>query len=154
MNKSFSLIFLIGACLFIAAPVSAASPSKPPEIITLDSISDKYEPVIFTHGRHVMMAGNCGTCHHEHVNGGSLPCKDCHSIPPSVFKDSVTRGFLACKGCHSAYSPSNPGMPGLKVAYHNKCFQCHRGISDVGMDPKGCAELCHAKKEAKANQGH
>jgi hypothetical protein len=153
MNKSFFVIFLIGVCLFIAAPVFAETPAKPPEAITLDSISDKFEPVIFTHERHASMASNCETCHHEHGNSGSLPCKDCHSISPSVFKDSVTRSFLACKNCHGTYSPSKPGMPGLKVAYHSKCFQCHRGMSDVGIDPKGCAELCHARKEVKINQG-
>ena len=147
MNKPSFLIFLI--CLYVAPQVFAESPARPPEIVTLDSISDKYESVSFTHERHASMAGNCGTCHHEHGNNGGLPCKDCHSISPSAFKSSVTRGFVACRNCHGAYSPSDPGMPGLKVAYHSKCFQCHRGMNNVGIDPKGCAELCHAGKDVK-----
>lgn len=144
--------FALSVCLFFAASPYAAGTSKVPEVITLGTLSDQYEPVMFTHGRHATMAGNCGTCHHEHGNSGTLPCKDCHSVTPSVFKSSVTRNFMACKNCHTEYSPSSPKVPGLKVAYHAQCFQCHRGINKVGVDPKGCAELCHSKKEMKISK--
>ncbi len=152
MKKFGFLIFALSACIFLAASLSVGDAAKSPDVVTIESLSNKYEAVIFTHERHTGMAGNCGTCHHEHGSSGTLPCKDCHSLTPSVFKNSVTRNFMACKNCHGAYSPSEPKMPGLKVAYHTKCFQCHRGISDVGTDPKGCAALCHAAKELKVSK--
>ncbi len=154
MKKTVILIFALSVSLVFAASLSAGNPAKSPEVVTLDSLSDKYETVVFTHERHATMAGNCGTCHHEHGSSGTLPCKDCHSLTPSVFKNSVTRGFMACKNCHGTYSPSDPKMPGLKVAYHTKCFQCHRGMSNIGLDPKGCAELCHAAKELKVSKSN
>jgi predicted CXXCH cytochrome family protein len=58
---------------------------------------------------------------------------------------------MACKSCHSSYDPANPNMPGLKTAYHSQCFQCHRGMGNVGIDPKGCTVMCHAKKEQKVS---
>lgn len=152
MEKTAFLIFMLIACLFFAAFLSTGNAARLPETITLDSISDKFEPVIFTHETHAAMVDNCGTCHHEHGNNGALPCKECHSLSPSAFKNSVTSSFMACMNCHSDYSPSDPTMPGLKVAYHTKCFQCHRGMYDVGIDPKGCAELCHARKEVKVSE--
>lgn len=143
---------MLSACLFFAASFSIGNAARIPENITIDSISDKFESVIFNHANHAEMAGNCATCHHEHGNSGTLPCKECHSLSPSVFKGSVTHSFSACSNCHSDYSPSDPKMPGLKVAYHTKCFQCHRGMNNVGIDPKGCAELCHSTKEVKVSK--
>ncbi len=154
MKKTVFLILMLGVSLVFAASLSAGNPAKSPDVTTIESLSDKYEAVVFTHERHATMAGNCGTCHHEHGNSGTLPCQECHSLAPSAFKNSVTRSFMACKNCHGAYSPSEPKMPGLKVAYHTKCFQCHRGISNVGLDPKGCAELCHAAKTLKVSKSN
>ena len=148
MKKVMLLILTAGTLVFFAATLYAGSPLKGPDMVTLDSLKDKYEAVFFTHERHTALAGNCGTCHHEHGNNGSLPCKNCHSLDAMAFKNSVTHSFTACKSCHSAYVPENPKMPGLKTAYHSQCFQCHRGMGNVGKDPKGCTELCHAKRDA------
>jgi hypothetical protein len=120
-----------------------------PQVVTLSTLTDKYKPVVFDHGKHMAMAGDCGMCHHQHGNNSSLPCKECHALQPSTFKSSAKGGFIACRNCHGAYDPSNPQMPGLKVAYHRQCFQCHRGMNGVGVDPKGCAAMCHAKREPK-----
>jgi Class III cytochrome C family len=122
---------------------------KDPQVVTLGTLTDKYKPVVFDHGKHMAMAGDCGMCHHQHGNNSSLPCKECHALQPSTFKSSAKGGFIACRNCHGAYDPSNPQMPGLKVAYHRQCFQCHRGMNGVGVDPKGCAAMCHAKREPK-----
>lgn len=118
-------------------------------IFKLDFISDKYETVRFNHTKHIDLAGNCGTCHHEHGDFGSLPCKNCHSLSNMAFKNSVVNGFMACKNCHGAINPDNPSLPSLKVAYHRVCFQCHRGMGGVGIDPKGCTVMCHAEKTKK-----
>jgi hypothetical protein len=39
--------------------------------------------------------------------------------------------------------------PGLKIALHRTCFQCHKGMGDIGTDPKGCTQICHAKIRAR-----
>lgn len=115
-------------------------------LFRLDSLVDKYEAVQFDHAKHVSIANNCGTCHHEHGKNNLL-CMDCHSISKSTFQSSVVRSFTACKNCHAAVNRDNPGMPGLKAAYHQVCFDCHRGMGNVGTEPKGCTEICHAKKQ-------
>jgi len=147
---------VLGLCLGIlfaanlyAGKESSQSASSPavrlPGIRVLSNISDMYEPVTFDHAKHVVIAVKCDTCHH-HGNGAASTCQQCHNLNPSVFKNSVVHNFLPCSSCHSAPDPGNPAMPGLKVAYHQRCFKCHLGMSDVGLDPKGCTELCHAKK--------
>ena len=147
MKEIITLTLAAGIIISLAASLFAGAPARNPEMVTLDSLTDKYEPVFFTHSRHAAMAGNCATCHHEHGDSGSLPCKSCHSLDASAFKNSITRSFMACRNCHGTYSPEAPRVPGLKAAYHSQCFQCHRGMGNVGKDPKGCTELCHGKKE-------
>ncbi len=143
-----SLGILFAAYLYAgeeSSPTSSSPAARLPGICVLSSISDMYEPVTFDHTKHVTIAGNCDACHH-HGNGAASTCQQCHNLSPSVFKNSVVQNFLPCSGCHSAPDPGNPTMPGLKVAYHQTCFKCHLGMSDVGLDPKGCTELCHARK--------
>ena len=139
MRKTLVLVFAITICTFFAASLYAG-------VNTLNSISERYGPVKFDHEKHSNLAGNCGSCHHQHGNSSSLPCKECHSLTPDTFRNSVNNMFMPCKNCHSAPDPGNPGMPSLKVAYHSTCFQCHRGMGNIGTDPKGCTEMCHAKK--------
>jgi Class III cytochrome C family len=159
MNMKKKTCMVLGLCLAIlfALPLfsgedlgHAASSTEPrlPGVRVLGGLSDKYEPVRFDHEKHVSLAGKCDACHH-HANGAASSCRECHNLGPSVFKNSVVRNFMPCSGCHGALDPGNPAMPGLKVAYHEKCFACHRGMNDVGIDPKGCAELCHAKKTGR-----
>ncbi len=150
MKRSAILIILTIICIFFTASLYAEITNSN-LFFKLDSISDKYEPVKFNHSKHISIAGDCGICHHQHGNNSTLPCKDCHSVAPSTFRNSVVNGFMACKNCHSAFNPDMPGMPGLKVAYHRTCFQCHRDMGNVGKDPKGCTEMCHAKKEQKVS---
>jgi hypothetical protein len=59
---------------------------------------------------------------------------------------------MACKSCHTTADRDNARMPGLKTAYHKQCFTCHRGMGAIGTDPKGCAELCHAKSADKVGK--
>jgi pyruvate/2-oxoacid:ferredoxin oxidoreductase beta subunit len=107
--------------------------------------------VTFNHTKHIFMSQGCGTCHHQHGSNASS-CKGCHSVSSSIFKKSVVNTFMACRTCHTIYDPANPNMPGLKVAYHRTCFQCHKGMNGVGTDPKGCTETCHAKQKMKARK--
>jgi hypothetical protein len=146
MKNMVLILFVAGISLFCAMTVYAGSAVKGPTTATLDSLSEKYGPVIFDHAKHTVIAGDCGICHHQHDHFAALPCKECHSLDPSIFKNSVVNSFMACRNCHDRPDPSNPGMPGLKVAYHEKCFHCHRGMGEVGISPKGCTLMCHSKK--------
>ncbi len=157
MNKrtfvvpGFGLCFLLAS--FLAAggglDADAASAASLPGVRVLGSISDKFKPVTFDHAKHVSIADGCATCHHQHQDSKKLNCKECHALDQAAFKNSVKSNFLACSSCHGAPDPAAPAMPGLKVAYHKQCFQCHRGMGNIGTDPKGCAELCHARKAEK-----
>ena len=160
MKKRIWCILIFAFCVMVASFLlmsagmkmtiaNASSESGLPGMRTLGSISDQYAPVNFDHPKHVVIAGNCFSCHHQHPDSKKLNCTDCHAIAPAVFKNSVKHNFLACSSCHSAPDPSNPSVPGLKVAYHKQCFSCHRGMGDIGEDPRGCTEICHAKKAEK-----
>jgi hypothetical protein len=118
---------------------------KAPDTIKLDSLQGRFSAVIFDHSKHARLAEGCYTCHHEHPVPKELTCSNCHKLGVTEFKDSVKSSFMPCRNCHNEYVPKNPGMPGLKVAYHKTCFKCHAGMGDVGMDPRGCSMLCHAK---------
>ena len=122
---------------------------KPPEIAILKSLESKYNPVEFDHETHIDIAEGCPQCHHQHGGGEPIVCKNCHSLDSSYFKKHVKYTFLPCKDCHGKLNPAIPNMPSLKVAYHRQCFNCHRGMGDIGISPKGCEELCHAVRESK-----
>jgi hypothetical protein len=156
MNKPIVFIIVVSLCILLTPAIyaenaqqSASAKWKMPKIVALDSVTDKYEPVKFDHEKHVAIESNCSKCHHQHPNPKSLSCSECHSISSAEFGKSVGHSFLACKSCHGTYDISNPGMPDLKVAYHRVCFECHRGMGNVGLDPKGCTETCHARKTEK-----
>jgi hypothetical protein len=146
MRKILCITVVISLCLPAATLLSAAAGA--PGVRVLDSIRDAYAPVKFDHPKHVAIAGSCAACHHEHSSGDGLPCKQCHNLSPEIFKNSVTRSFMPCKNCHGAFDRDNAAMPGLKTAYHRQCFKCHRGMGNIGTDPKGCAEMCHARRAA------
>ena len=143
MGKTFAITVFL-ACIFCSTALLAVSGTDI-KVRTLDSLMDKYEPVKFDHDLHAQIAENCWQCHHEHSKNASS-CSDCHSLKPQDFKRTVNNPFMPCKNCHGAYDPSVPAMPGLKAAYHRQCFNCHRGMADVGIDPKGCTNQCHAKR--------
>ncbi len=150
MKKKVSIVlglilFIMFAAYLYAGDAPASPAAQLPGVRTLGSLSEKYAPVTFDHPKHVTIADNCATCHH-HANGNASLCKDCHGLSSADFKKSVVQNFMPCSNCHNAFDRENPAMPGLKVAYHKKCFGCHRGMGDIGVDPKGCTEVCHAKK--------
>jgi Doubled CXXCH motif (Paired_CXXCH_1) len=153
MKNALLILFIAGICMAFAGSVHAGNAAKAPTVATLDSLSNKYGPVIFDHAKHVAIAANCGTCHHQHSNFSTLPCKECHSLDAAAFRNSVVNNFMACRNCHGSYDRSNPKMPGLKTAYHQQCFQCHRGMGEVGVSPAGCTIMCHGKKGTIAQKG-
>jgi len=124
--------------------------SAPPSMIQLDALVAQFGAVAFNHEMHTYIAEGCGDCHHEHNTKLSHSCRTCHDLDASVFKQSAVTVFTACRNCHGTYSPDMPSMPGLKVAYHKKCFGCHVGIGELGQSPKACTETCHAGDPAKS----
>ncbi len=150
MKKILGTTLVISLCLLAAALAGAAAGA--PGMRVLDSIKDAYTPVKFDHPKHVVIAGSCAVCHHEHSIGDGLPCKQCHTLSPEAFKNSVAHSFMACNNCHGAFDRDNASMPGLKTAYHRQCFKCHRGMGDIGIDPKGCAMICHARSADEAGK--
>jgi hypothetical protein len=149
MKKATSIILMV--CLCLAGTAYISSGAAMPGTRVLDSLKDAYAPVKFDHGKHTMIAGSCSACHHEHAMGEGLPCKQCHALTPETFKRSAVHSFMPCKNCHGAFDRDNASMPGLKTAYHRTCFTCHRGMGGIGMDPKGCTGICHAKRAEQAN---
>lgn len=144
MKKSADIMLVVGICLLYTTLPYAEN--RIPETLVLDSLANMFEPVIFAHAVHIRMDGNCAGCHHEHATEAASTCIRCHAITSSAFRRAVINGFSGCQMCHVDPDPINPGMPGLKVAYHRQCFKCHRGMADVGIDPAGCTNLCHARK--------
>jgi hypothetical protein len=96
-----------------------------PEMLTLNSLEDRYDQVTFSHGMHTEMTDNCATCHHHSPAGQTLGCGKCHGEP---------------------FDPENLNMPGQKGAYHLQCMGCHK---EMGGGPMGCTE-CHAKKTGQS----
>ncbi|MDY0389635.1 cytochrome c3 family protein [Desulfobulbus oligotrophicus] len=121
-----------------------------PTTVTIDSLSELYEPVIFSHVRHTKLAG-CKDCHHHTTGHQDMHpnCVRCHlHSPPSQ--------TVSCKDCHTRqqFYPeqvtelSNPNIyhidkPGLKGAYHLNCIPCH-----VEKNAPSHCEGCHAMTDA------
>lgn len=140
MNKAALVVLVLG--LVAAVPAQAAA-ADAPGMVTLGSIADQYQPVRFNHTLHTQVMESCSQCHHEHPSIKSLTCQNCHDIGEGTFKSSAVGTFMACRSCHGDYSPSSPAVPGLKAAYHQACFGCHRDMGDVGQGPEGCTRKCH-----------
>ncbi|RLB04706.1 MAG: hypothetical protein DRG50_08435 [Deltaproteobacteria bacterium] len=105
--------------------ITLAYPEDIPETIVLESLTNIYEPVEFSHGEHVDIADECAACHH-HSEEGTPSCKKCHE-PITIYR---------YKGAQR-----KTGL-GLKGAYHGLCMGCHKE-SESG--PLGCTD-CHTKK--------
>jgi hypothetical protein len=110
------------ACLLTilgALSLNGAMGDSPAEVI-IGGIAAWFEPVVFSHGPHAEIAGDCESCHHF-SDGTPATCVSCHEERPGV--------------------PSAE-QPALKVAYHERCVGCHK---EVGSGPVGC-EDCHARR--------
>lgn len=137
----FASLFLLAV---MAGPASSEGVEMPGTIV-IKYIQNNYGPVTFDHAMHAGMADSCGECHHSHDKEINSTCSGCHMLNSDTFKSSANQGFLPCSGCHTDYSPEEPGMPGLKVALHRKCFKCHVGMGELGSSPSGCVEMCHTR---------
>ena len=150
--KNATGLFRICLCLvllsFTFSPVQSAlsSEDSQPEEIVINHLENEYSGVEFDHSTHTMIAEECGKCHHHAGSDEKLGCLNCHSLEPTLFQESAKVKFIPCKDCHTDPDRDNPAMPSIKVAYHQQCFTCHKGIEGIGEGPTGCVELCHERK--------
>lgn len=114
-------IFIIAISIFLAIPLCGEAQ---PDTISIGAISKIYEPLKFTHDKHMEIESNCSACHHHSEQGATPTCASCHSDGDKVAKK---RNII-----------------GLKDAYHGLCIGCHKKISG----PSGCTG-CHNKKNRK-----
>ncbi|MDI6766144.1 MAG: cytochrome c3 family protein [Bacteroidota bacterium] len=107
-------------------------PEQTPELIVIDQLKDRYNPVYFSHKIHAqmsIMSGGCENCHHYNTSGPILKCNNCHQ---------------------SSRQREDISIPDLKGAYHRQCMDCHREWSHE----TGC-NTCHSPindlKESEKN---
>jgi len=135
-------LMLVLAPLAVLASRASGKGASAPGVVVMDNIEGRLGSVTFDHEAHTYMADSCASCHHNHGSENSR-CSGCHEIGAEDFKHSVRDSFMACNNCHGGINPDYPGIPSLKVALHNTCFACHRGMGNIGKSPEGCTEQCH-----------
>lgn len=82
--------------------------SEGPEIVVLNELVNRYNPVVFSHKLHAEMSemsGGCSSCHHYNTTGPVLACNTCHEA--KRFREDISK-------------------PDLSAAYHRQCVNCHR----------------------------
>ena len=105
------------------------SAEKTRNVVSLNELSKKYNPVIFQHRIHAQMSemsGGCATCHHYNTSGPIQPCKNCHLLNRK--RDDISK-------------------PDLEAAYHRQCIGCHREWSHSNS----CVS-CHSLKNSSQTQ--
>lgn len=154
--KRSMLVFLastlLAAAVFLPldSGVTAAGmdvEGKSPDTVVLRIEGALLPPVRFDHRMHTYVASDCGSCHHQHQEVDVAQCGGCHEFEAKELRKVATGGFLSCRHCHGDINPDSPGMPGLKVAYHLKCFGCHLGMKGLGQGPQGCSSQCHKAEQ-------
>ena len=114
-----------------------------PEIVTINSLEDKYEAVKLPHRKIVLtMVGNiedkklANFFHHEK---GTV-CQGCHHHSPAAKQPPK------CISCHGKpFNAKDPFKPGLLAAYHRQCFECHDAMGIKKPVSTNCT-ACHQKK--------
>jgi hypothetical protein len=114
-----------------------------PEIVTIDSLMNKYHPVKLPHRKIIQtMVNNIKTnklanfFHHEK---GTV-CQGCHHHSPAAKKPPK------CISCHGKpFNAKDPFKPGLMAAYHRQCFECHDAMGIKKPVSTDCT-ACHQKK--------
>lgn len=134
----------------LTVPGLAMDQSDAPETVTIDTLSNLYQPVEFSHKRHSQLA-RCKDCHHHTTGHQDMDpnCIRCHAHSPAS-------STVSCKDCHSqkqfypeqVTAGDNPNLyhidkPGLKGAYHLNCVPCH-----VAKNAPSHCEGCHALTDA------
>ena len=145
LKQQLLLLGMFAACSILLCYQTswALDPGDSPESVTIDYLTELYEPVEFDHAGHIDFEA-CSYCHHHTVGTISTRwnCNKCHNNP--IEADTVN-----CSDCHpkdrfgSRYLKTldDPELfhkekPGLKGAYHLNCLGCHQEMGG----PTGCED--------------
>jgi hypothetical protein len=114
-----------------------------PETITIKDLSDQYEPVYFPHRKIVRRLEteikNDKLAQYFHSQKGTI-CQACHHNSPATKKPP------RCYSCHGKpFNEKELLRPGMKGAYHQQCFGCHKQMGIMKPDSLKCEE-CHRKR--------
>jgi len=115
-----------------------------PEVVTIKDLADKYEPVSFPH-RQILrrLMGdikNEKLAQYFHRQRGTV-CQACHHNSPAAKKPP------RCYSCHGKpFDEKEPLRPGMKGAYHQQCFACHKAMRIKQPNSVNCVE-CHKEKK-------
>ena len=115
-----------------------------PETVTIKNLSDQYEPVYFPHRRIVRRLvteiKNDKLAQYFHSQKGTI-CQACHHNSPATKKPP------RCYSCHGKpFNETEILRPGMKGAYHQQCFGCHKQMGIKKPDSLNCVE-CHREQK-------
>ncbi|MGA6926380.1 MAG: cytochrome c3 family protein [Desulfosarcina sp.] len=121
-----------------------------PESVTIGSLSDRFEPAIFPHGKIVKALiariGENKLAGYFHREKGTL-CQGCHHNSPPAEKPP------ACRSCHGkTVEEADAFRPGLVGAYHQQCIGCHTAMGIEKPAARDC-NGCHVEKNKTAIRG-
>ncbi|MDR1855540.1 MAG: cytochrome c family protein [Desulfovibrio sp.] len=119
------------------------SPAKGPLKVTIDAISQQYEPNVFAHRRHMSSLMEAikddKLAQAFHTRPETL-CAACHHNSP------MSSTPPACGNCHKPnIDPAHPERPHLKAAYHLQCMGCHAGMNVARPVNTSCVS-CHKER--------
>ncbi|MCP4220991.1 MAG: Ni/Fe-hydrogenase cytochrome b subunit [bacterium] len=122
----------------------------------LNSRSDYYEPVRFSHRSHdALVGGDCSVCHHRISDDESdrvgTDLKEMHreievrigGACISCHEDLNEKQFRKCSACHvNSNEADYRARIGLRGAYHRQCIGCHDQAPPSAYAPTDC-KSCH-----------
>ena len=125
------------------ATVATLDEKDIPDIVTLKSLTDKYQPVEMPHRKMVQkLAANIKDnrlANYFHADPATL-CQGCHHNSP------LAKTPPQCGSCHGTpFDDRNPFRPGLMAAYHQQCMGCHDEMGIQKPANRDCI-ACHKEK--------
>lgn len=125
------------------------SPMSAPYKVSINTLSNKYQPCAFNHRHHVAslleriqsnkLAGAF------HTQPATL-CVTCHHRTPASLTPPK------CVNCHTpAIEVDQPGKPKLMAAFHLQCMNCHTDMK-VGRPRNTDCETCHKIKPIQKSE--
>ena len=125
-KKATILAVVIG---FALASVMAMAAAKAPDSVDLKKYVDKRPLAKFDHKKHVEVhKAECKACHHE------------------MKKEDDKVQSCGTQGCHVAQTEGKKlGLTGVKNAFHDGCWPCHKKENAAGKKAPVKCDDCHVK---------
>jgi hypothetical protein len=124
--------------------VPERSPERIPEVVTIGSLSDQFEPASLPHRKIVyklmdnIQQNQLAAAFHTDT---LTLCQGCHHQSPATEKPP------RCGSCHDRQTAvKNADRPSLAAAYHQQCMTCHDRMGIVKPATQDCV-ACHKKRE-------